>query len=436
MLFILWFFYFSFVHIGQRFYSFGWDILLCEVGFMAMFVAPLYQVSNFFKKSPPHILSIWLFRFLAFRIMLGAGLIKLNAQESCWTDLTCLEYHYQTQPIPNPFSWYLHQLPVEFQHFGVLVNHFIELIVPFFLIGPRKIRHFGAICTIIFQTILIISGNLSFLNWLTITTCLFCFDDNFYTKLLPKTFKERFSSFLESFKRSRPIAPSLYTLRNASICTFFFISMILAQHPLKNLLPVKKNMDTFFHDYFHIDNPTPNIFPNRQMMNASFNKLLIMNTYGAFGTVGKVRHEIIIYGTNEDRITKDTKWMEYEFKYKPGSLIRSPPIIAPYQPRLDWQIWFAAMGSYRNYPWFITFVAKLLENEPEVIKLIANNPFTSKAPKFIKADLYLYEFTSWDEDNDDWWRRKKAGAYLPPISLENKSLRDFLKFHGHKVPAY
>ncbi|NCF70168.1 MAG: lipase maturation factor family protein [Chlamydiales bacterium] len=436
ILFLLWIFYFSFIQVGQRFYSFGWDILLCETGFLALFICPLYQVNNFFKKSPPHILIIWLFRFLAFRIMLGAGLIKLNAQEECWKDLTCLDYHYETQPIPNPISWYLHQLPKDFQHFSVLVNHFIELIIPFFLIGPRKLRIFGGICTIAFQFLLILSGNLSFLNWLTITTCLFCFDDRFYCHLLSTNTKERFKLFLESFQRSRPAEAKLFTGRNFVAISFFTLSIYLAQYPIQNLLPQRGDVNFFFQNYLGTSNPTPQLFPKRQLMNSSFNKMLIMNTYGAFGTVGKSRHEIIIYGTNEDRITKDTKWLEYEFKYKPGSLIRRPPVIAPYQPRLDWQIWFAAMGQYRNYPWFITLVAKLLENESVVLDLIAHNPFPESPPKFIKADLFLYEFTSWNEESDHWWKRSKVGPYLPPISLENKSLRDFLKFRGHKVPAY
>lgn len=407
----LWLLYLSFVHVGQRFYSFGWDILLCEVGFFAIFLAPLYQVSSFFKKSPPSLLPLWCLRWLAFRIMLGAGLIKLKASETCWWDLSCLENHYETQPIPNPISWYLHQLPVDFQHFSVMVNHVMELIIPFFLIAPKKIRHFGAACTIIFQLLLIFSGNLSFLNWLTITVCIACLEDSFFLRFLSVSLKERYRNFIEAVKRETPQNLPVLTWKNVIQTLVMALTIFLSFQPVMNLLS------------------------KTQAMNSSYNQFFLVNTYGAFGSVGKTRQEIIIYGTDEDSVTPDTKWLEYEFYYKPGNLLKTPPIVAPYQPRLDWQIWFAAMSHYRNHPWFIVLIAKLLENEPVVTHLLDYNPFVDQAPKFIKADLYQYEFTKFPE-KDAWWKRKKIGPYFPPISLEDKYLRKYLKANGYKVPSY
>ena len=184
ILLVLWALYSSFVHAGQVWYGYGWEIQLLETGLLACFLCPLFD-GRPFPKRPPPVPVIWLFRWLAMRIMWGAGLIKLRG-DACWADLSCLYYHYQTQPIPNPLSRYLHFAPRWFHQAGVLFNHLVELIAPFFAFGPRWARHAAGALFVLFQAFLIASGNLSFLNWLTIVPALACFDDSVWSRLLPR----------------------------------------------------------------------------------------------------------------------------------------------------------------------------------------------------------------------------------------------------------
>src|SRR6266704_1848926 len=186
---VLWAMYMSIVHIGQIWYGYGWEIQLLETGFLSIFLCPLLDGRPFPKRAPP-LLVIWLFRWLGFRIMIGAGLIKLRG-DSCWRDLTCLYYHYETQPIPSPISRYLHFSPNWLLKFETAWNHFVELIVPWFSFGPRTSRHVAGVLLVTFQIFLIISGNLSFLNYLTIVPFLACFDDTFLRRILPRSLVRR-----------------------------------------------------------------------------------------------------------------------------------------------------------------------------------------------------------------------------------------------------
>lgn len=399
LLFALWAIYLSFVHVGQLFYAYGWEIMLLEAGFLAIFLAPLINAKPFPEKSPPPSLLMWCYRWMLFRVMFGAGLIKLRG-DPCWTDLTCLRYHFETQPIPNPVSWYFHQLPEAVLKFGVLFNHLVELVAPFMILGPRRMRILGGILMVSFQLILIVSGNLSFLNWLTLAICIPCFDDQALRHLLPGRWRHRLAALGEhsQIQKGRRI-------------------LLLCLGGLILLLSVQ---------------PVLNMLSPRQIMNTSFNPLHLVNTYGAFGHVGKIRHEVILLGTDEAVLTPSTRWREYEFVAKPGSLGRRPPIIAPYQPRIDWQIWFAAMSDYTRQPWLVHFVYQLLQGNPGAARLLANNPFPQKPPSFIRADLYAYWFTTFAEKrkSGNWWKRKRLGAYLPPLSRDNPSLLRYLAQYG------
>src|SRR5882724_1603181 len=292
---VLWGMYMSIVHIGQIWYGYGWEIQLLETGFLSIFLCPLLDGRPFPKSRPP-ILVIWLFRWLGFRIMLGAGLIKLRG-DPCWRDLTCMLYHYETQPLPNPLSWYLHQLPPAFHKFELLGNHFVELIVPWTLFAPRRLRHLGGVFLVGFQVYLIFSGNLSWLNWLTIALCIPCFDDGALARLVPARLRDR----LAQLREVRPThARQMVTYGLTALVAYLSIG------PVSNLLGA------------------------RQAMNASFDRLHLVNTYGAFGSVGKVRMEIVFEGTDDETLTERTKWREYEFKAKPGNPMRRPAIVAPY----------------------------------------------------------------------------------------------------------
>src|SRR6185369_1421337 len=276
---------------------------------------PLFSVRPFPQRAPPTVV-IWLFRWLIVRIMLGAAAIKLRG-DPCWRDFTCLVYHYETQPLPNPLSWWLHAQPRWFQVAGVGVNHFVELVAPFLVVCGRRARLVAGVCFIAFQVILILSGNLSFLNWLTIVPALACFDDRslgwlFVRRPLPGT---------------DPLPPSAAHTRVAS-----------AYAVLVALLSI---------------NPVLNLLSPRQAMNRSYEPFDLVNTYGAFGAVGRVRDEIIIEGTDDAAPGPNSEWKAYELPCKPGDVARRPCVVSPYHYRLDWQMWFAAMSSIEREPWLL-----------------------------------------------------------------------------------
>ena len=387
---VLWAMYMSIVHIGQIWYGYGWETQLLETGFLSIFLCPLLDARPFPKRAPP-LLVIWLFRWLGFRIMIGAGLIKLRG-DPCWRNLTCLYYHYETQPIPSPISRYLHFAPHWFHNVETAWNHFIELVVPWFSFTPRTARHIAGVLLITFQIFLIISGNLSFLNYVTIIPFLACFDDTFFRRILPKSLVRRAEEAAQQAKPCR--------VQNGVAIALSILVAYLSVAPVLNLVS------------------------NRQVMNSSFDPLDLVNTYGAFGSVGKERYEIIFEGTDDALISGDTKWKEYEFTANPGDPNRRPPFIAPYQPRIDWQIWFAAMASPADYPWTLHFVWKLLHNDRGTLSLLANDPFPTSPPRYIRARLYRYHFAP--IGNPAWWKRERIGEWLPALSTDDTEFRRLL----------
>lgn len=395
---LLWVIYLSFVHIGQDWYGYGWEILLTETGFLACFLAPMKSILPLTAATPPAAPVIWLVRWLVFRVMLGAGLIKIRGDE-CWRDLTCLAYHYETQPNPHPLSWLLHQAPMWFHQVGVGFNHVVELAAPFFVFGPRRARHVAGALIVAFQTMLIVSGNLSFLNWLTIAIAIACFDDSLLRRLVPAKLAQRAAALRE---HAVPIGrPQIAVV--GVLCVFVIIA---SYAPIQNMLS------------------------RRQQMNTSFDPLHLVNSYGAFGSVGKTRDEVILEGTTDTHVGPNTKWREYQFKCKPGDVMRRPCLITPYHLRLDWQMWFAALSDYENEPWIIHLIYKLLHNDEGVLSLLANRPFPAgHPPLLIRAERYRYRFTKLGEGRA-WWVRKRIGAYLPPLSLSDDSMREFLMIHG------
>jgi hypothetical protein len=393
---LLWAWYMSFTNIGQLWYGYGWEIQLLETGFLAIFLCPLWD-GRPFAGSAPHRFVIWLFRWLIFRIMIGAGLIKLRG-DPCWRDLTCLYYHYETQPIPNPLSWWLHFRPPWFHKLEVLWNHLVELIVPWFGFAPRIARHLAGMLLVLFQISLIFSGNLSFLNWLTLVPALACFDDSLLKRFLP-------GLIVRSAERAGEAArPSRMRERLA-----------IALAGLVALLSI---------------NPVLNLLSPGQVMNTSFNRLNLVNTYGAFGSVGQARFEIVFEGTDDAVVTPQTQWKEYEFKAKPGDPKRRPAIIAPYQPRIDWQIWFAAMSTPDQYPWTLHFIWKLLHNDSGTLSLLAHNPFPKQPPRYIRAQYFRYQFAPPGDPSGAWWKRTPAGSWLPALSVDDPRLLRVLRGYG------
>ncbi|NXG17456.1 LMF1 factor, partial [Grallaria varia] len=313
---VLWVLYLSLVNVGQIWYSFGWESQLLETGFLGIFLCPLWTLSRLPRHSPPSSIVIWGFRWLIFRIMLGAGLIKIRG-DRCWRELTCMDYHYETQPVPNPISYFMHRSPWWFHRLETLVNHFVELLVPFFLFLGRRMCILHGLLQILFQVLLIISGNLSFLNWLTVVPSLACFDDASLAFLFGSG-KDRAARMQLRGERGEKLPLGCHIRRVVNI-SFGLLIAFLSVPVVLNLLSA------------------------RQVMNTSFNPLRIVNTYGAFGSITKERTEVILQGTSSlDPKDPTAVWEEFEFKCKPGELSRRPCFISPYHYRLDWLMWFAA----------------------------------------------------------------------------------------------
>ena len=369
--FALWALYLSIVNVGQIFYSFGWETLLLEAGFLAIFLGAGPMV--------PAWPLVLLFRWLVFRVEFGAGLIKLRG-DRCWRDLTCLYHHHETQPMPNPLSWFFHHLPKPLHRVEVLGNFFAQLVVPFFLFAPQPVASIAGLLIVLTQGWLVLSGNFSWLNFLTMTLAVSAFDDRALSLVLPMH------------------VPHLVLL------PAWWQGLVIALTVLVVLMSYR---------------PVRNLISRHQVMNTSFDPFHLVNTYGAFGSVTKVRYEIIVEGT-ADVAVGEGGWRAYEFKGKPGDPRRLPRQYAPYHLRLDWLMWFAAMESPLHHRWFIAFLVKLLEGDRATLKLLRLNPFPDHPPAAVRANLYRYRFSSvgeWRKDHA-WWVREVVGDYLPALMLD------------------
>ena len=380
----LWILYISFVNVGQTFYAFGWESILLEAGFYSVFLGS--------SRVAPQFVMLLLLRWLCFRVMFGAGLIKLRG-DPCWRDMTCLDYHYETQPMPNPLSWYLHWGPEWTHRAGVWVNHFAELVAPFGYFLPQPIASIAGLVTIAFQATIMASGNLSWLNLLTIVLAIPALDGRLLGFVIPV--------------QTPALHPS--TLPNRIVIAALAILVAwLSIKPIRNML-------------------SP-----RQIMNTAYNPLHLVGTYGAFGGITRTRLEVIVEGTDEAVLTPSSKWRAYEFRGKPGDPGRLPPQIAPYHLRLDWLMWFAAMSEYYQHPWFVHFVGKLLEGDAATLGLLRSNQFPDRPPRYVRAQLYEYHFTTPADHKRTgaWWRRELAGSYFPAVSLDTPAFRDVLERQG------
>ncbi|XP_072610303.1 lipase maturation factor 1 isoform X2 [Vulpes vulpes] len=395
----------------------GWESQLLETGFLGIFLCPLWTLSRLPRGTPPSRIVLWGFRWLIFRIMLGAGLIKIRG-DRCWRDLTCMDFHYETQPVPNPAAYFLHQSPWWVHRGETLGNHFVELVVPFFIFLGRRMCVLHGALQILFQVILIISGNLSFLNWLTMVPSVACFDDatlGFLFPSGPSGLKYRVLKMQEEAARGAP-APLRYgcVVRQAVHLALAVLVAWLSVPVVLNLL-----------------SPT-------QIMNTSFNPLRIVNTYGAFGSITKERTEVILQGTAAPNASSpDAVWEDYEFKCKPGDPGRRPCLISPYHYRLDWLMWFAAFQTYEHNEWIIHLAGKLLANDASALSLLAVNPFEGRAPpRWLRGEHYRYKFSRPGGPHaaaGKWWLRKRIGPYFPPVSL--RDLEDYFRSWEWPHPA-
>jgi hypothetical protein len=391
MLFACWLIYLSLVTAGQVFMSFQWDILLLEVGFLAIFLAPFNLRPSAISQNVPSPIVMWLFRWLVFRLMFASGLVKLNSHDPVWRDLSALAYHFETQPLPTPLAWYVHQLPGWMLEAATASMFFIELAVPFLFLLPdrlRKLRIAGALLTMAFQMLILLTGNYTFFNWLTIALCILLLDDTFLRRIFPRGIKSRLSETVPSIRLAHTAAMTVLLLVIAWLSIPLFYAQVFGTPLRPGYLEIYREVAP----------------------------LRLTNTYGLFAVMTTSRPEVIIEGSADGET-----WVEYGLRHQPQKLDEWPTIVAPHQPRLDWQLWFAALGNYQRNPWFVNLIHRLLQGSDDVEALFAKNPFPDEPPMFVRAQIYDYTFTDWStrSETGQWWQRELRGEYLSAVSLES-----------------
>jgi lipase maturation factor 1 len=395
--------YLSLTVAGQTFLSFQWDILLLEAGFLAIFFAPVrWRVGA--DNHPVSRVGHFLLKLLLFKLMLMSGVVKLTSGDDSWWNLTALDYHYWTQPLPTVLGWWAHQGPEWFRQFSTFFVLFVECVVPFFIWAPRRVRHVACALLILLQILIALTGNYCFFNLLTIALCLLLIDDRRWPRKRALVGRDS----VEPFRLVPSIGNPGSTESRPTVWAygrrFAVVSALLV------LLPINA---TLIFSAFKPDASIPRLIGT---IYGYIQPFRIANGYGLFRVMTKSRPEIIIEGSADG-----IDWLPYEFKWKPGDLAQPPRWVAPHQPRLDWQMWFAALGTYRHNPWFVGLTRQLLINNPDVTSLLARNPFPDKPPLFVRSTLCDYRFTSLAEHRATgaWWKREERGEYLPTVSLKD-----------------
>jgi predicted DCC family thiol-disulfide oxidoreductase YuxK len=417
---VLFVFYLSLTIAGQVFLNFQWDVLLLETGFLSIFLAPwrlqprellLWRRPSAFApperdKASPQTFSpvskagLFLLKFLLFKLMLMSGVVKLTSGDDSWgwvnhsfhwSALTALDYHYWTQPLPTVFAWWADKSPEWFKHFSVAFCLAVEIIAPFFIWAPRRPRLIAAGLMIFLQIVIALTGNYCFFNLLTIALCLLLIDDSVVASLSRG-----------ALQRGIPEPATQHRGYNMlSVCAA--IAVIVITMPINAWL--------IFSAFKPQSRPPGWVASLYEQMEA----FRIVNGYGLFRVMTKDRCEIVIEGS-----TDGFEWAPYEFKWKPGDVKRAPGWCAPHQPRLDWQMWFAALESPVQNPWLVGLIVRLLEGSRDVTGLLEHNPFPDKPPQYIRAMFYRYRFTSREERRETgaWWKRQELREYLPTISRD------------------
>lgn len=386
VLFFLWALYLSLCSAGQDFMQFQWDILLLETGFLAIFIAP--PIRRHTRESPPNRIAIWMLRWLLFRLMFSSGVIELASGDPTWRNLSALRYHFETQPLPTWIGWFFHLLPDWFLTFSCGAMLAVELAAPFLTFGPPKTRRIGFWLLAGLQVVIFITGNYCFFNLLSIALCLLLLDDEAFPfcKLRRKIDPELRAAESSAIAKIWPI-----WITRCVLAFLFLLSLVHLAVTIRLPIPWPQSIATLYN------------------VTAPFRTV---NGYGLFAVMTTERLEIVVEGSRDG-----TNWQPYEFKYKPGDPKRRPRFVEPHQPRLDWQMWFAALGTYQQNQWFILFCERLLSGEKSVTSLLAYNPFPDRPPAYIRARLARYHFSDFNtwRKTGEWWTREPVGEYLPVI---------------------
>lgn len=386
---LLWGMYLSLVVVGGVFLSFQWDVLLLETGLLAIFLAPMRLRPRLDHEPPPSRIALWLLRWLLFRLMFESGMVKLTSGDTTWSALTALNFHYLTQPLPTRLAWYAHQLPEWFQKFSVVVMFVIELVLPFFIFAPRRVRFLAAGGITLLMLLIGLTGNYNFFNLLTVVLCIPLLDDTFLQRFFPG----KYAKLIEQPRRVR-----FAWVRRGALGAIAALMVMVSS--IRGIAGTWRDvaLPGWTESWLAATDPWRSI-----------------NAYGLFRVMTTQRREIIIEGSNDGE-----QWREYAFKWKPGDVNQPPCLVQPHQPRLDWQMWFAALGSYRSpsNAWFIQFLARLAEGRPDVLALLASNPFPDQPPRQLRARIFEYQFTDRKTraETGAWWTRTELGAYTPVLT--------------------
>ncbi len=378
--------YLSLTIAGQAFFSFQWDILLLEAGFLAIFLAPWKWRTQWNDQTPVSGVGLLLLKLLLFKLMFMSGVVKLTSGDDSWWNLTALNYHYETQPLPTVLGWWMHQSAPWFKSFSTAFVLFVEVVAPFLIWAPRRLRLIGCALLVTLQVLIALTGNYAFFNLLTIALCLLLLDDASWSRVFPR------------IRRDDEIAARRRAPARGWIAVGVALLLLSANAWL----------------LFSAIKPETPIPPMIAAWSGYAEPFRIANGYGLFRVMTKSRPEIVLEGSADG-----IDWLPYTFHWKPGDLAERPRWVAPHQPRLDWQMWFAALGGARENVWFYNMTAGLLRNRPSVVQLLERNPFPERPPRFIRGILYGYQFTNAGErrTTGHWWVRQEKREYLRPVSL-------------------
>jgi predicted DCC family thiol-disulfide oxidoreductase YuxK len=378
---LLWFAYLSLSIVCREFLSFQWDALLLETGFLAIFLAPLTRRERLRDLADPPRVAVWLLLWLLFRLMVGSGAVKLTSGEPTWRHLTALAFHFETQPIPTPLAWFANQLPLWVLKGATAVVFAIEIGAPFLILTPRRLRALGFVPLVGLQALIALTGNYAFFNLLTAALCLFLLDD----------------VALGGWDGVRTGRAVTHGIRRALLVTVAIVTVPVSAITFAGALGLELPGSALV-------DPLANLIAPLRSVNA----------YGLFAVMTTTRQEIVLEGSEDG-----TTWVEYEFRYKAGDVDRRPPWVAPHQPRLDWQMWFAALGRFDDERWFQSLCARLLEADGTVLRLLERDPFQGRKPRYLRAVFYRYRFSdrATPRAGGAWWVRERLGEYSPVLSL-------------------
>nr|CAH8849489.1 unnamed protein product [Trichobilharzia regenti] len=473
--FVLWVLYMSALKVGQPFLWFQWDILLLEAGFLAVLLSSFGAVLSLPRSVASDKIGMWLLRWLLFRLMFASGVVKLTSDCPAWWGLKALHWHYQSQCIPTPVAWYMHSLPGWFHSICVAAAFIIEIPMTFLFFVPlRLVRLVSFYSQVLLQVMIILTGNYNFFNFLTIALCYSLLkDDDFIPQRRRKwstsglfsgaissillVFVLGVSAYLFNFSISNQVITSSigFTKKefswfvNTSVKYSIYLGIALFIVEVLHSVVVALNARPFWRKLYELVgvifvaaigltvlmgslvpfaslDPTIELPPQNRQIYKNLKPYYITNGYGLFRRMTGVggRPELVL----EAASSPNGPWSEYGFNFKPGRVDRIPPVVIPHQPRLDWQMWFAALTNYRNHPWLMNLIYRLLNQQPEVLQLLDLSSLPNN-PKYIRAQLYTYHFTS-ESDSKDWWKRVLKSEYLSPVSLSSQVLRSAVEENG------